>query len=533
MAKGKLSFKVKDEGPIPTPKEVNNWRIILLAIAASLGGLCYGYDLGFIGSTLALPAFESYFGTDSRGAAYRSMLESNIVAIFQAGCCFGSFMAVPLSDKFGRKIAILVTAFVFNLGAVLMCAATASHALNMVYAGRVLTGWSIGATSMLVPVYIGECAPASLRGRLVGVYEVAIQAGTAAGFWIGYIFLKAVHEESSAQWRGPMGIQLVPGVALNVAMLFLTETPRYMAKAHNEVRAAETLSYLRNLPMDHPYVQAELAGIVEQVENERAATAGSGRFQVLRETFGPNNRVRLFKAVTLMIFFQFSGTNAINYYSPKIFANLGFKGTSVKLFATGVYGIVRTVATIISMLFFTDRFGRVSMLMCGGGIMAICMWIVGALIAVYPASPGGQIVPGQYAAITLIYVYAVAFCFSYAGIPWIYCSEIFPLRIRSFNVAITTFTHWAFNLCIAKSVPYMIANIKYGTYFVFAAMLTLGFIWTYFFLPETKGVALEDMDELFNGSSRAEQTEKRLHDKAETGTVSHRETVDEKDGESV
>lgn len=121
-----------------------------------------------------------------------------------------------------------------------------------------------------------------------------------------------------------MAIQLVPGVALNVAMFFLTETPRFMAKEHDEVRAAETLSYLRNLPIDHPYVQDELAGIMNQVENERQLTAGAGRFAVIRETFGPGNRVRLIKCILLMIFFQFSGTNAINYVSletihPQIF----------------------------------------------------------------------------------------------------------------------------------------------------------------------------------------------------------------------
>ncbi|KAK4058203.1 hypothetical protein OIO90_000942 [Microbotryomycetes sp. JL221] len=508
MAKGKLSFKAEvAEGRTPPPPEVINWRIILLAITASFGGLCYGYDLGFIGSVLALPSFEGYFGTDTRGAAYRSMLESNIVAIFQAGCCFGSFAAVPIADKFGRN---------------------GESALSMVYAGRVLTGASIGATSFLVPVYIAETAPANIRGRCVGIYEVAIQIGTMCGFWIGYIFLQAVSEDSAAQWRGPMGIQLVPGVALNVCMFFLTETPRHLAKKHNEVRAAETLSYLRNLPMDHAYVREEMAGIMDQVENERALTAGTGRFQLIRETFGRNNRVRLYKGVVLMIFFQFSGTNAINYYSPKIFASLGFKGTSVKLFATGVYGIIRSVATIISMLFLTDRFGRVTMLLWGGGIMAVCMWIIGALIAVYPAQPGADIVPGQYAAITLIYVYAVAFCMSYAGIPWIYCSEIFSLRIRSICVSITTFTHWAFNLCIAKSVPYMIQNTRYGTYFIFASMLTLGFIWELFCLPETKGVPLEQMDELFGGKSLAQQTQERMQDKSESGTVSYHEKVDDK-----
>lgn len=161
-----------------------------------------------------------------------------------------------------------------------------------------------------------------------------------------------------------------------------------------------------------------------------------------------------------------------------------------QLFATGVYGVVRFVATLIAMVVFTDRFGRVSMIVTGGSIMAVCMWIVGALIKSYPPVTGAGISGGQYAAIVLIFVWAVAFCFSvsrcssitgsaksnvqYAGIPWIYCSEIFPLRIRTLCMAICTSVHWAFNLMLAKSTPYMIENLGgYGIYFVFASCVSL------------------------------------------------------------
>lgn len=135
-------------------------------------------------------------------------------------------------------------------------------------------------------------------------------------------------------------------------------------------------------------------------------------------------------------------------------------------------------------------------------IQAFSMYFIGAYVKISPATVAvkGQtpsISAGSYAAAAMIYIYAVAFCFSWAGIPWIYCSEIFPLRIRSICVAITSSTHWLFNFVIARSVPYMISNIGCGTYFFFAAMLTLSVPFVYFFVAETKGLSLEDMDALF------------------------------------
>lgn len=195
-----------------------------------------------------------------------------------------------------------------------------------------------------------------------------------------------------------------------------------------------------------------------------------------------------------------------SYYSPRIFKSVGLTGSDTSLYATGIYGIVRLVCVIIAMYFVVDRVGRTKMLMGGAVVMLVAMWFIGAYIKISDptaSSSSGGLDPAGYAAITFIYVFAVGFCFSYAGIPWIYCSEIFPLRIRSVGVAICVAIHWLLNFVIARSVPYMISNIGYGTYFVFASFTTLSIPFVYFCLPETKGLSLEEIDVLFDGPTGA------------------------------
>lgn len=152
------------------------------------------------------------------------------------------------------------------------------------------------------------------------------------------------------------------------------------------------------------------------------------------------------------------------------------------------------------MYYVVDRFGRRKMLMGGAAVMAIAMWFIGAYIKIAnPAAHTVGLSAGGYAAVTFIYIFAVGFCFSYAGVPWIYCSEIFPLRIRGLGMALCTATHWLFNFVIARSVPYMISNIGFGTYFVFASCTTLSIVFVYFCVPETKGLSLEEIDVVFGG----------------------------------
>jgi MFS family permease len=178
------------------------------------------------------------------------------------------------------------------------------------------------------------------------------------------------------------------------------------------------------------------------------------------------------------------------------------------------------------MFFVVDRFGRTKMLIYGSALMSACMWYIGAFVTVSaPSATTKHISGGGIAACALIYVYAIGFCFSWAGVPWIYCSEIFPLRIRGICVAICTATHWLMNFVIARSVPYMITNIGGGTYFVFASFLTAAIVFVYFCMPETRGLDMESMDILFGvpGAGAISAAPQNDEEKAQVVTVEQRE----------
>jgi sugar porter (SP) family MFS transporter len=306
---------------------------------------------------------------------------------------------------------------------------------------------------------------------------------------------------TSSQWILPFAVQLIPGALMIIGMFFVPESPRWLAQHKSRDIAAHTLCKLRGLPEDHPYLQEELTHIMDTVNEQLESPHDQGLISQLKELRVPSNRRRIFVGVTIFIFMQFAGSNAINYYSPRIFKSIGLKGQSTGLYATGIYGIVRLCCVIIAMHYVVDRFGRRKMLMGGAAVMATAMWFIGAYIKIAnPAAHAVGLSAGGYAAVTFIYIFAVGFCFSYAGVPWIYCAEIFPLRIRGLGMALCTATHWLFNFVIARSVPYMISNIGFGTYFVFASFTTLSIVFVYFCVPETKGLSLEEIDVVFGGS---------------------------------
>ncbi len=255
---------------------------------------------------------------------------------------------------------------------------------------------------------------------------------------------------------------------------------------------------------------------MDQIEHERQTTAGKGLAAEFKELSLKGNRNRLVIGVLIFTFMQMAGSNAINFYSPRIFKSIGLTGTNTGLYATGIYGIVRFIAVCIAMFFVVDRFGRTKMLMYGSALMSVCMWYIGAYVMTTNPASSKHISAGGYAACTLIYVYAIGFCFSWAGVPWIYCSEIFPLRIRGICVAICTATHWLMNFVIARSVPYMITNIGGGTYFVFASFLTVAILFVYLFVPETKGLDMESMDELFGGNGTVLHSSASVDDEEKT-----------------
>lgn len=164
---------------------------------------------------------------------------------------------------------------------------------------------------MLVPLYVAETSPPSIRGRLVGIYEVGVQIGTCIGFWINYGVTKHV-APTSAQWRVPFAIQLIPGGLLVLGMIFLPESPRWIARFRGRDEAVAVLAKLRNLPQDHEYVVEEIYRVMDQIEEERIATHGKGLLAQFREMAMPGNRNRITIGVCIFVFMQMAGSNAIN-----------------------------------------------------------------------------------------------------------------------------------------------------------------------------------------------------------------------------
>ncbi|ELU42358.1 quinate permease [Rhizoctonia solani AG-1 IA] len=390
----------------PDPPQVRNWRVHLLSISVSMGAAAMGYDTGVIGGTLALPSFRRDFGLDRTSQHERDTLSGNIVSTFQVGTFFGSLLTFPLVEKYGRVKGMLAAGAVFMVGAVLMTAAN-GH-LGMIYAGRGIAG--LGSASLIIPVYIAEVSPPSIRGRLVGIFEILSQGGSMVGFWINYIMDRTVSSDTKTQWVIPLAIQMLPGLFLLLGAALAPESPRWLAKKDNWDKARKNLQYLRQLPLDSNYVEEELQGIREQIENERllVGEAGSSWWSSFKELFHKGTRNRVAIGLTLMMCQNMTGVNF------------------------------------------------------GGLIGSLPMWYIGGYVFV--VDPATKAAAGQ-------------------------------------------FTRNGSHATQPQSRNHL------GTYFFFASLMIVFGIWAYFFVPETKGKTLEDMDRIF-GVSESARMMKTLNQKS-------------------
>jgi MFS family permease len=270
-----------------------------------------------------------------------------------------------------------MVAVFFVVGSTIQTASHGSYVALLV--GRVIGGLAVGSATVVVPIYVAEASPPAIRGRLVGIYEIFVSGGTLIGFWINYGLSQHVSGATSAQWEVSFGIQLAPGGLLLFGLLWLPESPRWLAGTKGREACVEVLTRLRKIPADHAYMIEEVNGIFDQIRLEEAMVGGSGFRATLKEMWQPSNRKRLALGSLMFIFMQMAGANSINYYSPMIFESMGVSGTNSGLFATGIYGLVRFVATMISMLWVVDRYGRTGMLMAGSTIMVsqLCPYTTG------------------------------------------------------------------------------------------------------------------------------------------------------------
>ena len=343
---------------------------------------------------------------------------------------------------------------------------------------RFIAGLGCGAASMVNPLYISENAPRAIRGLLTGIYQVFIVTGIMIAFWINYGSL--LHATGAGQWAVPLAMQALPATLLFVGMLFCNESPRFLAKQDKWERSKQVLSKVRQLPETHPYVEEEFNEICTQLERERGLAGGSGFMAIQREMWTiPGNRTRTILSIGLMICQQMTGVNAINYYAPTIFENLGISGTQTGLFATGVYGIVKLVACLVFIFFAVDSVGRRRALLITSIVQALSMLYVGLYVRIKPPVDGEPVPPAGYVALVCIFIFVCAFEMGWGPVCWIYVSEIPSSRLRSANVAYAAATQWLFNFVVARAVPEMlvtVGNHGYGLVYPPDHQITVAFV---------------------------------------------------------
>ncbi|KAJ7632555.1 quinate permease [Roridomyces roridus] len=493
--------KIEDR---PTPAEVYNWKVYAYSLGAAFGAVLYGYDSAFVGGTIALASFQKEFGITCcqqccHLGQHRCVPLWPLLTPFsgyQAGAFFGALFSLPICERFGRRICLLVASAFFVLGAALHLVPNAERGLAALYCGRVIAGLGVGAVSLTVPIYIAEISPPAIRGRLVGLYEMLLQVGGLVGFWINYGVNETI-PSSKKQWMIPMAVQLIPGGLLFLCAGFLLESPRWLRSQGRIEDADKNLSIIRNLPADHPYIVEENAMTDRQLALEAEKTHGGSIIARLREIGLPGIRNRFFMCFMLFLIQNATGINAINYYSPTVFKSIGIKGTNTGLFTTGIFGIVKNVATLIWLLFLIDRFGRRRLMLVGAAAAGLCMLYVGGYIAIGKPSATSNLTSGGISAVAFIYLWTASYGPTWNGTPWVVASEVFPQHIRSLTQALLSASQWLWQFAIARATPYMFKSMGYGVYLFFGCLTLLGGVFVWCFVPETARVPMEQMDEIF------------------------------------
>lgn len=504
VAKGDDTLSIKsykeDDGHMPVPKEIYNWKIVLVALTAASAAIIIGYDTGFIGGTVELESFQREFGIDQMSTGEKSLVSANVVSIFHAGAFWGALFMYPIGEILGRKPGLIISGLVLTLGCAISLVSNHATGLGGIYAGRVLSGFGIGGCSGLAPIYISEISPSAIRGKLVGCFELSWQIGGIVGYWINY----GVQENqplSTKQWMIPFAIQLVPAGMFWGLTFVIPESPRFLISKGKIEKARKNLSFLRDLPEDHEYLLHEMD--LFHAGSSKKSRIGTGFFAPMKEVFSnPKLIYRLALSTSLFPMQNGTGINAITYYSPTVFKSLGIDGSSAGLLSTGIFGIIKGISALFWMFFIVDNLGRRFALIVMSVPLSLCMWYIGAYV--YVSNPAARLASGDTTmdaggktAQALLYIWSVAYAMSWNGTPWIINSEIFSQEVRTFTSAINAAANWFWSFIMSRFTGKAFEATSYGLYFLFASCMVLFPCVIYTLYPETKGVPLEAIDYLF------------------------------------
>jgi MFS transporter, SP family, arabinose:H+ symporter len=458
-----------------TADRENRRYLSMLALIAALGGFLFGFDTAVISGT---------HGFVTEQFNLNAMAEGWFVSVALLGCIIGVFVAGFLSDGFGRKPVLILSAVLFSVSAI-GCAVSATHTQLIIF--RFLGGLAIGVASIISPLYISEIAIPRMRGRLVTLYQLAITVGILAAYLSNYWILTMVSKINFStgsfwnwimveeMWRGMFGAEIIPALIFFFFLLLVPESPRFLMTRGKESEAHTILAQISG----QSTAQAEITEIRQSLQEKTAS---------LGELFGPGMFKALIIGISLAMFSQFSGINAIIYYGVKILREAGF-GAGDAFWGQVTIGFVNTVFTLVA-IFTIDKFGRKPLLIWGVSGAVISLVMIGVLFAVDNTS----------STLLLIFIlfYIACFAFSFGPVVWVILSEIYPTRIRGRAMGVATVTLWASNWIVGQFTPTLLETVTAsGTFWLFALTCFPAIIVTWKLVPETKRRHLEEIEKIW------------------------------------
>ena len=433
--------------------------LYVVAIVASLGGLLSGYDTGVISGAL-LFINETWILPDT--------LQGFLVSSVLIGAVIGAATNGILADIFGRKKIIMATAVIFILGSILCAFAPNVYVLII---SRIFVGFAVGIVNFVVPLYLSEISPKNLRGTLVSLYQWAITAGILFSYFINAVFAQAVYS-----WRWMLFAGVVPGLILFIGMCFMSDTPRWLISKNREDEAEKVFAKIEP-DID---TKKEIEDIKNTLDNGSDKKFRFKKWMIMPFVVG----------VGIMFAQICTGINTIIYYAPTIFKTAGFDSNLTAIYATTGIGIVNFIMTIVAV-FFTDRLGRKPLLYFGLTGVMLSLFALGTSFAFADILGAGL----KWVAVGSLVTYIICFAMSLGPIGWILVSEVFPLKIRGIAMSICTVSNFAFNFFVVGSFPILLHRIGGAwTFWMFGIVSILCIIFVYFFVPETKGISLEQIE---------------------------------------
>ncbi len=461
---------------LPQPK-INILYISLLTLVATLGGLLFGYDTAVISG--AEESLQIYL-IDSLGLS--AFVHGATVSSALIGCIIGGGISGILSGRFGRKKTLFLAAVLFFISALgsgfpetfFFTRGEPTIGLLLLFnVYRVIGGIGVGLASAVSPMYISEIAPSNIRGRLVSLNQFAIIFGMLVVYFVNWGIANGQSLEwiNTFGWRYMFASEAIPAGLFGIALLFVPETPRYLALVNRDEKALQILTKLNGS-------KERASSILNEVKHSI-----KGKTKARLFFYG---KTVIVIGVLLSVFQQFVGINVALYYAPRIFQSMGaVKDTS--MLQTIIMGFVNVVFTVIAILT-VDRWGRKPLLITGSIGMAIGMIAI-SMLSYFDVIGIGTLV--------FIIIYTASFMMSWGPICWVLISEIFPNTIRGQAVAIAVAAQWASNYIISSTYPPMMEYSGALTYGFYALMSILSAIFVWKMVPETKGRTLEEMEELW------------------------------------